>query len=132
MNKVPMILALRYSKDFPNGSSFFRTLLSSESIGNGSNFFLVGATPEQLAGWGYSVTSVPSVDAKIDECLPKFGLGQATCWAELDQLVMEQIVPYVPYLFGASATIASSSVLHLTYDQFADLTALDQIALTPG
>jgi hypothetical protein len=48
--------------DFPNGSSFLLSLLSSSSIheDHNQNHSFVGAAPGQLADWGYSVTEIPS------------------------------------------------------------------------
>jgi peptide/nickel transport system substrate-binding protein len=133
-SRTGMILGLAYVKDFPNASSFFRSLLAANAIGfeNGSNFSLVGATPQELKSWGYSTTSVPSLDAKINECVPLTGSSQTRCWAELDQLALETVVPYVPYLVADTVRVVSARVANFSFDQFADLPALDQIALKPG
>ena len=84
-----------WEKDFPNGSGWFSPALDSDDPT--SNPSLVGAEPEQLADWGYPVTSVPSVDDEIATCVGLTGGAQNQCWATLDQTVMEQIVPWIPY-----------------------------------
>jgi peptide/nickel transport system substrate-binding protein len=132
-NHVPVTIGVRFAKDYPNATPFFTTVLSGASIfPNGSNLFLVGATSDQLAGWGYRTRTVPSIDARINQCVLEVGSVQTRCWADLDQVVMEEVVPYVPYLAGTETRIASTRVLNITYDQFADMPALDQIAVPPG
>jgi ABC-type transport system substrate-binding protein len=98
------------------------------------NFSLVGASPEQLRGWGYAVTSVPSVDDVIDACDATIGHVRARCWAQLDQLLTETIVPWVPIFSVESGYVTSSRVLHVSLDQglFGSFPALDQVVLEPG
>ncbi|HJP65611.1 MAG TPA: hypothetical protein VKA30_04825, partial [Actinomycetota bacterium] len=107
-------------------------LFSGSSIGDFTNNSLLGASPEQLSKWKYSVTSVPSIDGRIAQCSRAVGGAQAACWAEADQVLMEQIAPVVPILFVTATRIVSERVRHFSWDQFATLPALDQIALQPG
>jgi peptide/nickel transport system substrate-binding protein len=125
-----LVLNYPWAKDFPNGSSWFSQALGGENA-NG-NPSLVGVGPEQLAKWGYPVTSVPSVDAQIAECIRLIGGAQTECWAELDQLVMEQIVPWAPYASLNETRIVSDRVQSLSIDQLTLQPALDRIALEPG
>jgi peptide/nickel transport system substrate-binding protein len=127
--RVPMALGVLFLKDFPNASTFFDGIFTGNGIEQGLNYSLVGATPDQLMGWGYRVRTVPSVDAKVAACIPLVGETQATCWAELDQLLMEEIVPWVPYEAGNRIRIVSARVAAFSFDQFTTLPALDQIAL---
>lgn len=121
-------------KDYPSASTWFPPLLSGSAIDPefGSNLSLVGATPEQLEGWGYSVTSVPTVDERIDRCLALVGSSQIECWAALDQYLMTDVVPWVPYVEIAHAQIVSERVVGYSFDQFAAQPALDRIQLAPG
>ena len=41
---------------------------------------------------------------------------------------MEEVVPWVPYLFDNDVDVISPSVTNYTFDQFAGVAALDQIA----
>jgi len=127
--RVPMGLGILFLKDFPNASTFFDGVFTGNGIEQGLNYSLVGATPDQLTGWGYRVTRVPTVDAKVAECTPLIGDAQARCWAELDQLLMEQIVPWVPYEAGNRIRIVSARVASFSFDQFTTLPALDRIGL---
>jgi ABC-type transport system substrate-binding protein len=98
-----------------------------------TNFSLIGASPDQLAAWGYRVRSVPSVSSKIDECIIRIGPAQQQCWAELDLLLMLQIVPAIPYAVAEEVRTVSDRVSRFSIDQpFAAVPALDQIALTGG
>jgi len=121
-------------RDYPSASTWFPFLFASEQIDPefGSNLSLLGATPEQLEGWGYSVTSVPSVDERIERCMGLLGAAQVECWAALDQHLMTDIVPWVPYIEIAHAQLVSERVVGYSFDQFAAQPALDRIQLAPG
>jgi ABC-type transport system substrate-binding protein len=127
-SKVGLGISSGWAKDFINGSNYFAPLFDSASLG-GPNSSLLGATPEELDEWGYDVTSVPSIDDKIDECLPLVGNEQVQCWAEADQLLMEEVVPWVPYLSESYIRTVSSRVASYSFDQFTTSPALERIAL---
>jgi peptide/nickel transport system substrate-binding protein len=116
-------------KDFPAAGSFVTPLFSRMGLDTCCNYSLIGATPEELQGWGYEVTSVPTVEEKVSECHPLIGDEQVRCWAELDQQVMEQVVPWVPLLVENTTFIVSRRVVATSFDQFATLPALEQTAV---
>jgi peptide/nickel transport system substrate-binding protein len=116
-------------KDFPAAGSFVTPLFSRAGLDSCCNYSLIGATPEELLDWGYKVTSVPSVEEKVRECHPLIGADQVRCWAELDQQVMEQVVPWVPLLVENTTFIVSRRVVATSFDQFATLPALEQTAV---
>ena len=122
------LISHSFFKDTPNASAFFVSFFSSADV-PGANTSLLGLTPEQLRHYGYSVASVPSVDGKIASCEPLLGDAQTQCWAELDQLLMEKVVPWVPFLSDNSTFVGSRRVMHFTFDQFTTLPALDQISV---
>ena len=97
------------------------------------NASLVGAQPEDLAAWGYSVTEVPSVDDVIDRCETAIGHQRAMCWSELDQLVTESIVPWIPLFTFESDYVSSARVAGFSLDQslFREYPALDRVSLAP-
>lgn len=129
--KEHVALAANYgwSKDFPNGSGWF-SLFAGSNPGNG-NPFLIGVSAEELERLGYATSSVPSVDAQIAECTVLVGGEQTRCWAELDQLLMEEVVPAVPLLVEWETRVFSERVASATIDQLTNLPALDRIALKP-
>jgi peptide/nickel transport system substrate-binding protein len=102
-------------KDFPNASSLFPFLFHSSGIG-GSNPTLLGASPEQLAGWGYSASSVPSVDDRIDQCLSLVGEAQTECWATLDQYLMENVAAFVPLVVDLHVQIIPARIVAYSFD----------------
>jgi peptide/nickel transport system substrate-binding protein len=122
-----------WGKDYADGVTFGEPLFSSAGLWESCcNYSLLGASAEQLKGWGYDVTEVPSVDDKVDECSAlEPGDERFQCWAELDQQVMEEIVSMVPYLFDNSVDIISDNVVNYSFDQFAGLAAFDSLAV-PG
>ena len=134
-NGVPATLGLGWTKDFPNGGSFFFSPFHGSGLGGGRlsvNHSLVGATTDQLRDWGYSVTSVPSIDAKLEQCLTLTGRDQLACWAQTDELLMEEVVPWVPFYSGIRVAVVSDRIAAYAFDQAFASPALDGIALRPG
>jgi peptide/nickel transport system substrate-binding protein len=129
---IPMAIGLAWYKIFLNASDFFAPSFSGTVLDDpaNGNLSLVGASPEQLRRWGYSVTSVPSVDEKIESCLALVGDAQVRCWAETDQLLMEEVVPWVPYMYENQIQVVSARVVRYSFDQFASMPALDQVAVS--
>jgi peptide/nickel transport system substrate-binding protein len=128
---TPMSIAFGWGKDLPVGSGWFPPLFTFASKGC-CNVSLLGASPEQLRSWGYSVASVPSVDDRIRLCLGRRGVAHTECWAELDQYLMNEVVTYVPYSSVLQSHVVSDRVIEYSFDQFAAEPALDRIALAPG
>jgi ABC-type oligopeptide transport system substrate-binding subunit len=119
--------------DYSNGSQFFTKLYASTAIDPSCcNGTLVGASPDQLRSLGRNPIEVPSVDDRIEACQRTIGTDEATCWAELDQFMMEQVVPAVPILIPGVQTPYSTRVLHASIDQWTAVPALDQVALAAG
>jgi peptide/nickel transport system substrate-binding protein len=122
-----------WGKDYADGVTFGQPLFDSSGLWESCcNYSLLGATAEQLSGWGYDVSEVPSVDDKVAECMAlEPGAERFQCWAELDQLLMEEVVPWVPYLFDNNVDILSDNIQNYSFDQFAGLAAFDSLAV-PG
>ena len=133
---VPVAPALGFQLDNLNAASFFPGLFYGPLLGTpaAANLSLVGASPPQLRRLGYRVRAVPSVDGKIRQCLRLTARSQTQCWAETDQLLMERVVPWVPYLFEASTFAVSRRVARFTFSQSSsvELPAFDGIALKAG
>jgi peptide/nickel transport system substrate-binding protein len=122
-----------WGKDYADGITFGEPLFSSAGLWESCcNYSLLGATSDQLNEWGYDVSEVPTVDEKVDECAAlEPGDERFQCWAELDQQLMEEVVPMVPYLFDNSVDILSENIVNYSFDQFAGLAAFDSMAV-PG
>jgi peptide/nickel transport system substrate-binding protein len=128
-NHVGMKIYEGRFKNFPSGSDFF---VASFAPASGIDHSLIGATPHQLRAWGYKVRPVPSVTDRVHQCEATIGSSQPRCWADLDQYLMTEVVPWIPLLVHNRQRIVSSRVVSFTYDQFTTLPALDRIALRTG
>jgi peptide/nickel transport system substrate-binding protein len=126
----PLGLFWAWLKDYPNGADFFIPLFSKEALDGGAiSHTLIGATSQQLAAWGYSVTSVPDVDDRIDSCRPLVGDAQIHCWTSLDQYLMEKVAAVLPFVAESYVQLVPARLAHYSYDQSINMPALDQIAL---
>jgi hypothetical protein len=97
------------------------------------NYSLVGATCDQLGelnGWEGNCEGIPSIDADIDACnATPAGEERQNCWVELDQKLMEEVVPWVPYLDASAVHIISPNVTKWQYDQFSTAQAYAHVAV---
>ena len=121
-----------WGKDYADAFTFGPPLFGGDSIGPNAccNYDLVGASTQILQKYGYKVTSVPSVDKEMTACAAETGDQRVTCWANVDKDLMENVVPWVPYLFDNNVDVFSSRLVNYQFDQFAGLMALDQIGVT--
>jgi ABC-type transport system substrate-binding protein len=132
--KVPISAVPGWGKDYADPSTFM-VLFDSRSIlpqGN-VNYSLVGLTEElatqhkiEVAG---SFADIPSVDATIDECNELQDDERLTCWQDLDKELMENVVPWVPYLDASNVDIIGPAVTKYEYDQFAGEAAFSRLAV---
>jgi len=128
---IPIGIAYPWGQDYPEGGGWFSPLFDRSGLG-GPNTSLIGATPDELKEWGYQVTSVPSVEDRIQACLELSGVARVQCWAELDQYLTTEVVPHVPYFVTEHAQVVSERVVAYSFDQFSGFPALDRIALATG
>jgi len=138
-NNIPIGMNPGWGKDYPDSSSFVGFLFDSRGIkaeGN-YNYSLVGMTAEQATALGvsYPADGIPSVDADIDNC-KQIALtddqGGIDCWNALDKKMMEEIVPWVPYLWPNILTTVSSAVTNWDFDQFSGAPAFSKLAVDPS
>ena len=118
---VPVSSTPGWGKDYADASTFM-VLFDSRSIlpeGN-VNYSLVGLTTEQAAEIKAkgTTTGLPSVDDAIDACNATIDDGErAVCWQDLDKDLMENVVPWVPYLDANADFVISEAVVNYTFDQ---------------
>jgi peptide/nickel transport system substrate-binding protein len=135
-DRVPICLQVGWLQDYPDAYTFGPPLFGGSDYGalypGCCNYSAVGATEAEMAEWGYSVTAVPSADDKLAECsaLP-VGDDRTNCWAELDRMLMEEIVPWVPRTFTNTTDIVGPNVVNYSYDEFGFMAALDHLAVAP-
>jgi peptide/nickel transport system substrate-binding protein len=131
-SQVAIFVPLGWVKDALSPANFFTgQFYSPVALADTGNGSLVGATPAQLAEWGYADVEVPNVDERIEACLPLTGSAQFECWAALDQHMMENVVPTVMYGSGVGVVLASTRVVGYSWDQLAGAPAFDRIVLAP-
>lgn len=128
--RVGLMAVLGWTADYPSANDFV-PLMTGAGTADGFDLSLMGATPEQLEGWGYAVTDVPSLDDKIAGCQVRSGSAAFECWAELDQLLSDQVVAWVPIATSIGSWLTSERV-----DRFANagsdiFPALERISLYP-
>jgi peptide/nickel transport system substrate-binding protein len=131
-NHIAMGIAYPWGQDYPDGGGWFTLFERSDGLEGWWNQSSLGATPAELRGWGYQVTSVPGVDDRLQACLGLRGVSRTQCWAELDQDLTTEVVSRVPFMFFEHAQVVSERVVAYSFDQFTALPALDRIALAPG
>jgi peptide/nickel transport system substrate-binding protein len=130
---VPVSSTPGWGKDYADASTFM-VLFDSRSIlpeGN-VNYSLVGVTPEQAADIGAegTIEGIPSIDADIDDCNAVLDADERNvCWQDVDKKLMEEIVPWVPYLDATNRDVISEAVVNYQYDQFSGEAAWSQLAV---
>ena len=136
-NKIPLGLNPGWGKDYADASTFGGPLFGGNFINstNNSNYGLIGLTPEKAKELGvdYPSGGMPSVDADIANCQKIPAATQAdartACWVELDKKIMDEIVPWIPYLWAKVITTTAPSVTKYEFDQFSGQISLTQIAV---
>jgi len=130
--QVAICLAPAWGKDFPDGYTFADPLFGSAAIfPSCCNYSLVGASSDLLSENGYSVTEVQSADDVVTTANQQIGDARFQAWADLDVLLMEEIVPWAPYLFDNNVDVTSARIVNYSFDQFAGLAAWDQLSIHP-
>ena len=118
--EVPIASNAGWGKDYSDASTFMvlfdsRTILAEGNV----NYSLVGLTPEQAQELGATGTieGITSVDADIDACNELLDDERLECWADLDEKLMNEVVPWVPYLQGNADFVISDAVSKYVFDQ---------------
>jgi peptide/nickel transport system substrate-binding protein len=121
-------------KDYPDAFTFFYPVMYGPNILDqyNTNYSMVGATPEQMKKYGYSVTTVAGMDPQIKACFPLTGNDRVTCWSNADKYLMENVAPIIPLLFSNSVYITSDRIVNYVYSSYNDAPSLSQMAVTQG
>jgi ABC-type transport system substrate-binding protein len=136
-DKFPVCVQVGWVQDYADAYTFGPPLFGSASLYPACcNYSLLGASDSQLSDWGYPAgTTVPNVDAKMAECsaIPVASLDErATCWANFDKYMMEDVVPWVPKTFTNSNDITSSRVTNYSFDYYGQSAGFGNFAFAPG
>lgn len=134
---IALALSQGWAKDYADPSTFMNLFASSSiaPVGN-INYSLVGLTPPVAKQLGVTIpkgTTIPSVDSQIQTCAAiAVGGARQSCWIALDKYLMENVVPWVPYLSTNQVHLVSSAVTAWDYDQASDTTAYSHVAVNPA
>jgi len=145
-NLIPIAINAGWGKDYasPYGFDFFLFNTGGLACEGSVNYSNVGITedvakecgPKVLAAYNAAVAAngeIPSVDPDMETCVSTPpGDAYNQCWFDLDSKLMEEIVPWAPYRWGAQNTVLSTSVVDWTFDGFAGWTAYAHIAVDNG
>jgi ABC-type oligopeptide transport system substrate-binding subunit len=136
-NKIPIALNAGWGKDYADPYAFVGALFDGRSIiatGN-TNYPLIGLTPDKAKELDVSIpagVTVPSVDSDVDTCqkIPNTQADQRNeCFANIDKKLMEEAVPWVPYLWVNNLTVTGKTVTKWEFDQFAGYLSFTQMAV---
>jgi peptide/nickel transport system substrate-binding protein len=132
---VALCLGAGWFKDYADATTFGEPLFGSVAIGPDSccNYALVGAPSDVLREHGYEVTEVPNVDDEIRACdeMP-IGDERFQCWADLDQMLMEDVVPWAPINFAREVFVYGDRIVGWDYDQFSSLPTFSELGVAGG
>jgi peptide/nickel transport system substrate-binding protein len=136
-NLIPIAANAGWGKDYADAGTF--AVLWDSSVINCEgqiNYSETGMTEDQAKKCGVTKewqaaggTNIPNVDQQFDDCNAKLGQDRTTCWVDFDKNLMENVVPWVPYLWANAFTVVAKSVTHYEYDQFAGMISLCHIAV---
>ncbi|MCB0872010.1 MAG: hypothetical protein KDC36_01395 [Thermoleophilia bacterium] len=134
-NRIQIGSNARWGKDYPDASTFMVLFDGRNLLPTGNSAYsLVGLTAAQAKDFkiAYPKGGVPSVDAKIDECSELTDSARIACWIELDKQLTEEVVPWVPYMFGANTDLIGPAVTKWDFDQFSGEAAYAHVAVDPS
>jgi len=131
---VPFNSNAGWGKDYADPSTFMVLFDSGSILPTGNvNYSLVGVTPEQdkeaKLGLDGTLEGIPNVDDAIAECLGLEDEERDTCYADLDKMLMEEVVPWVPYLDATNIDITGPAVTKYEFDQFSGEAAWSHVAV---
>lgn len=128
--QIGLMAVLGWSADYPSANDF-KSLMRDPGSPDAADLSLIGATPQQLQGWGYTVTEVPSLDDKIRACEIRSGSAAFECWAELDQILSDQVVAWIPVATPIGSWLTSERVDRFEIAGSDRYPALERVSLHP-
>jgi peptide/nickel transport system substrate-binding protein len=135
-NMIPIALNAGWGKDYPDPYSFAGVLFSTDAIiptGN-TNYALTGLTPQKAQQLGIKYPSgvqIPNPSAEIQKCQ---GISETDprieCFVNIDKMLMETAVPWIPYLWNKVVYITNPSITKYEFDQFSTEASFTHIAVS--
>jgi peptide/nickel transport system substrate-binding protein len=134
-NMIPIALNAGWGKDYPDPYSFAAPLFTTAGIKatGQTNYALVGLDEAMASDLGIKFPAgaqIPNVDADVAACQKLTDPNQRTdCFVNLDKKLMEQVVPWVPYLWNTVVVITNPSVTKYEFDQFSTEMSITEMAV---
>jgi peptide/nickel transport system substrate-binding protein len=120
---VPFTSGGGWGKDWADPITFIDPLFTGDGVGDAGNVNLsyVGVTDEQAADLGLETPpgGFPNVDADVAACSALTGEERYDCWAALDQKLMTEFAPWIPWRWSTATHITGPAVTNWTWDAFA-------------
>jgi peptide/nickel transport system substrate-binding protein len=130
---VPVSSVPGWGKDYADPSTFMVLFDSASILPQGNvNYSLVGITADQAKEMKIpgNVENVPSVDEDIKACNETVDTDERNvCFQDVDKKLMEEVVPWVPYLDATNVDILGPAVSKYDYDQFSGEAAFSRVAV---
>jgi peptide/nickel transport system substrate-binding protein len=132
--KVPVCPSEGWYADFADPFAFVTGLFSSGALTPSCcDDSVMAATAADLQKWGYpGTTPTPNIDDMLNKCIPDQGTARESCYADIDKLLMETVVPWVPYRFANEVVITSPNTVNYHLDASTGWISLSQIAMKNG
>jgi ABC-type transport system substrate-binding protein len=138
-NLIPIASFPSWAKDYPDPYTI-AVLFQSNGINCDAqiNYSEVGMTQSQatqcgvLKEWRAIGGNTLSVDSRINQCEALVNEDRTSCWVALDKYLMEDVVPWVPRLWGDSDLVMGATVTKFEFDQAGSTLSLCHIAVNNG
>jgi peptide/nickel transport system substrate-binding protein len=132
--QTPMSGTAGWGKDYADAFTYYLYLFDGRVITPDFSYNepLVGLTEKQAKDMGidYPEGGVPSVNDGIDECIAiADDAERTTCWGNLDKTIMEEVVPWIPWLWRNYTNTISSAVSNWDFDQATGMQAWQNVAV---
>lgn len=133
-NEVPMSALGGGYADYADGYGFTASSFASGALAATGccNYSWVGLMKAQAKSLGipYPSNGVPSVDSFINRCEALAGDTRVNCWVDFDKNMMENVVAWVPYMWGNYVDITAPDVTKYVVDQATGSISLTQISVS--
>jgi peptide/nickel transport system substrate-binding protein len=132
--QTPMSGTAGWGKDYADAFTYYLYLFDGRVITPDFSYNepLVGLTEEQAKeiGIDWPEGGVPSVNADIDTCIAiADDAERTTCWGNLDKKIMEEVVPWIPWLWRNYTNTISEAVTNWDFDQSTGMQAWQHVAV---
>jgi len=128
---IPISSRPRWFKDYADPSTFIDPLFNNILDAGNTNYSLVGLTPSVANQYGIkgSVNNIPTIAPLANRCARLIGNARVTCYAGVDRVLTNEIVPWIPYMWANQVNIISPTVAKWQFDQGSGWTAFAHVAV---